>query len=575
MIVLGIHAMAHDTSAALVKNGKVVAAAEEERFVREKHTKKFPVNSVRYCLEEAGITVNDIDAVAISFKPILYVGMLLYNILQAFPKALLYTPRVINLLRRKSKVRKEVIRVLRDELKARKIPRIYYVPHHVAHAASAFYVSPFRRAAVLTVDGRGEYETAAVFLGRGSKLVKLWSMKFPHSVGYLYSAFTKYLGFKPQNDEGKVMALASYGDTHLLRYFTERIVTISNNDVKLNLEYFDHYYRYGKRRQLFSEKLIRELGPPRNPGEPLSTHHKRIARALQEVTEEWLLRLVNKAYQLTKERYLCMAGGVVLNCKANQKILEEGPFDEVFIQPAANDAGTSLGAALYVYHEHRERGEEDHCFVPYLGPSFNDVKVLNVLEKYRGYIKYKRVSDPCALGAELVSRGSIVGWFQGRMEWGPRALGNRSILADPRRTESRIRLDKEIKFREPFRPYAPSVLEEYAGEFFYIHQGGRRSYGFMIITAKVREGVANKIPAVVHVDGTARVQLVNERSNVLFYKLIREFYGITGIPMVLNTSFNIKGEPIVCSPEDALRTFLRTKLDYLIISNFLVEKITS
>jgi carbamoyltransferase len=386
---------------------------------------------------------------------------------------------------------------------------------------------------------------------------------------------TKYLGFIPQNDESKVMGLSSYGNSTFCDVFSDLVHFNRKGDFRLNLDYFDHHYRYGKARRTYSEKFVRIFGEPRMPNEPISQRHADIAFALQRLTEQIVLKLVKKAYDITQEKNFCLAGGIALNCVANSKIIEESSFKRVFIQPAAADDGTSLGAALYCYYSLcKENNNRTVLRDVFLGPSFSNDKILSIIKTFadKKMLEIELCDDVCKTGAELIHKGYIVGWFQGRMEFGPRALGNRSIVAAPVDAGTKDLINKKIKFREKFRPFAPAVMVEHASKFFQPIPSGKLAYPFMLAAVKVRPGMTERIPAVVHVDGTSRIQTVDESDNSLFWNLIKEYEKVSGIPVILNTSFNVKGEPIVCSPIDAVNTFLRSGLDYVIIGDFLLRQ---
>jgi len=569
MLILGVNYSSHDAAVALIKDGSVIFACEEERLNREKHTKKFPINAIKVLLEYTQTSFEDIDYIAFFVDPKLHYRLIIYNLIQAFPKSILYIPYGIKIFKKRYRMKEIFIQHFYDL----KLPQIVYVNHHIAHAASAFHLSPFERSAILTIDGRGEYETTMISHGVRTNIKMTLTIKYPHSLGYLYSMVTKYLGFKPQHDEYKVMALSALGTPKYYNDFLDLIIIDDKSGFRLNLEYFDHHYRYGKNRKLFSEKFIRKFGPPRLPNENITQRHKDIAFALQKVTEEVVLHLVKLAKDLTGEENLCMAGGVALNSVVNAKIIDSKIFKKIFIQPVANDAGTSVGAALYTYYQKSKNFHRTQTLRNvFWGPSFSDEDIKVAIERYRHHVKTEELQNPEKKACSLIHKGLVVGWFQGKMEFGPRALGNRSIIASP--TDSRMRdiINKKIKFREEFRPFAASILSEYVNEFFEYNPIGELLYPYMLATVKAKREVYNKIPAVLHHDKTSRIQIVDRNNNPIFWNLINEYYKISGIPMVLNTSFNTKGEPIVCTPDNAIRTLLKSNLDCVILGKFLVRR---
>lgn len=564
---IGLNFGTHDAAAAIVIDGAVVAAAEEERFTRVKQTKAFPAQAIEYCLAEAGVGPDEIGQITLFVDPKLQLLLAATNLYHGFPHSL---GSLVSDLGKYRQRRRATTLIRASELLA---PSTAIIPvrHHTAHAASAYLVSPFEDATVVTIDGRGEYETACVFHGRGEHLARRHSITYPHSIGYLYSMMTRYLGFRPQRDEYKVMGLAGYGGPGLLQR-VNRIATFdqARGRLRLNLAYFDHHRRPSKARNLYSDELIRLLGPPRSPGEMITDRHRAIAYAVQRLTEHLVLSYVAFAQRLVPSRALCLAGGVALNGVANAKIIESGLFDSVFVQPAANDAGTSMGAALYVASRRsaqRACTTLDHAF---LGPAYAHQTVATALAaaRHAGYA-VQVVTDPADTAARLLARDLIIGWFHGRMEFGPRALGARSILANPSSATATDRVNALIKRREMFRPLAPAVLEEHATEYFHLHHAGRLVYPFMLATANVVAAKRNIIPAVIHIDATARVQTVTRAHNPALWRVIDRFRQRTGLPVVLNTSFNSADEPIVCTPDDAVQTFMRRGLDALVIENFL------
>lgn len=567
MRILGIN-YSVDSAASLVEDGRIVAAVAEERLNREKHTRQFPSQAIQYCLREASATVNDIDYVSFFWNPGEHLRPLdgrrstrwrhhaeyLFN-LPNFLLNMIPGPKESN----------EVEYVCQTfKLAHHENPlQIYYVDHHLAHAASTFFLSPFDRAAILTVDGYGEKTCALLALGEGTSIKPLRRYEFPHSLGSLYAALTQYLGFVPNNGEGKVMALAGCGEPTYYDGFRELVKLLPDGGVELDLTYFS-YYQQAQRR--YSDKLVAAFGPERLRESPLEQRHKDLAASLQKVTEEALLHLARHVHDLTGCGNICLAGGVALNSVANGKILADGPFEDIFIQPGAGDEGSSLGSALYVSHALHDVPRADVMRHAYWGPAYSDDEIVKALEASR--VPFRRSSDVATDAAALLQSGRFVGWFQGRAEFGPRALGNRSILADPRGHDVKDRLNQEVKHREGFRPYAPSVLRERCRDYFTIDLPSP----FMLLVAGVLPEKQDLIPAIMHTDGTARIQTVTRDENPQYYRLIAEFEKLTGVPMVLNTSFNVRGEPMVCSPQDALKCFWTTGLDALVMGDFVVEK---
>jgi carbamoyltransferase len=586
--ILGISAFYHDSAAALVRNGEIIAAAQEERFTRRKNDESFPRNAIASCLEYAGLKVDELDAVVFYEKPVLKFSRTLEVFITFAPRGWQSFLRVVPAwLGERLNLRK----TLADELQLPKGSNILFSGHHQAHAASAFFPSPFEESAVLTIDGVGEYTTTAIGLGAGHELNLLKELQFPHSVGLLYSAFTAYCGFRVNSGEYKLMGLAPYGEPRYETLIREKVIELKpDGSFWLNMEYFSLLDTQRITNQRFNDLFG---GPPREAEGPFTQRHLDIARSIQNVTEEIVLRLARQARALTGKRNLCLAGGVALNCVANGRILGEKIFDQIWIQPAAGDAGGALGAALAAWHEAQKEDSTKSSLKPprdqmrgaLLGPEFSDKQIEHVLTGYQArYTKYSD-SDMIQRAAELLASGRALGWVQGRMEFGPRALGNRSILADPRLPEMQRTLNLKVKKRESFRPFAPAILRERVEEFFELSSDSP----YMLLVAPVRNGLRlvphnegegldrlktlrSTIPAVTHVDYSARVQTVEAKDNPRFHALLSAFAALTGCPLLLNTSFNIRGEPIVCTPEDAYRCFLQTELDYLAIGNFLLER---
>ena len=586
MNILGISAFYHDSAAALVRDGVIAAAAQEERFTRVKHDFSFPANAVSYCLQDAGLTVADLDFVAFYDKPFLKFERILETYLSFPGRGIRSFLQAIPLwLKQKLFLGETIRREMGYEGK------IIFPEHHESHAASAFYPSPFSEAAILTVDGVGEWATTTCGTGRGNQIELFAEQHFPHSLGLLYSAFTYFTGFKVNSGEYKMMGLAPYGEPVYAQRILDNLLDLKEDgSFRLNLDYFD--YCVGLR--MTNERFNRLFdGPPRKPETAITRREMDLARSAQVVTEEIMLRMARYVHRETGLRNLCLAGGVALNCVANGRVLREGPFENIWIQPAAGDAGGALGAALFTWHRYlgqpRESdGRHDKQSGSFLGPEYTDSQIEEYL---RGQsIPYQRIEERELAGkvAGLIAAEKVVGLLQGRMEFGPRALGGRSIIGDARSPKMQRTMNLKIKFRESFRPFAPSVLEEDAAEYFDI---GTVS-PYMLLTADVRdtkrvncssgaekgEGlevvnrVRSVVPAITHVDYSARVQTVGKEQNPVFHEIIDSFKRLTGCPVIINTSFNVRGEPIVMSPEHAYRCFMRTDMDYLVLGNFLLDK---
>lgn len=569
MYILGINFTTHDAAVSLVKDGEIIYAAEAERFNREKHTKKFPKEAIEDCFKTCCITMNQIDEIAVFVEPKLYKRLFFYNSFSQFPKSILYIPYTIKWIKRRKEIYRQIYSYFGEKFKN----KVHYVNHHLAHAASSYYASGYASAIIVTLDGRGEYETIGIYKGEGTKIIKLYSYKYPHSIGYMYTALTKFLGFKPKHDEYKVMGLASYGrpnqdtDNKISKLFS-----LKNNKFRLNLDFFDHHYKFGKRRMLYSKKFQKTFGSPRYKNN-LGQDDADLAYSLQKHLNLIVLEILKDVRNKHKTvKNLCLAGGVALNCSMNTAIAESQLFDNIFINPAANDAGTSLGAALYCFYLKSPNTPTVKLKNAYLGRDTDtDADIQARISKYKD-ISYYYQKDVCECAAQRISKGNVIGWYQGRMEFGPRALGNRSILADPRHSGMKDLINKKIKFREEFRPFAPSVLYEDVSEFFQVQNCAFSLYKYMLSTVKANPSIISQIPAVVHVDGTSRIQTVSEGDNEKYYNLIKCFKQITGIPILLNTSFNIKGQPIVCSVEEAVASFLESDLDYLYIGSYEIVK---
>ena len=585
MDILGISCFYHDSAACFIRDGKIVAAVQEERFTRKKHDPRFPRNAINYCLEEAGIKIQDIDYLVYYDKPLLTFERLLMSYLTVAPRGLkswleamplwlgkkLYIPKVI---KQETGYDREIL----------------FTEHHEAHQASAFYPSPFNEAAILTVDGVGEWATASYGIGEGKNLTILKELHFPDSLGLLYSAFTFFTGFKVNSGEYKLMGLAPYGVPKYKNIILSELMDLKGDgSLRLNLSYFDFLGGLKMTNSRFAELFG---GPPRVPETEITQREMDIAASIQSVAEKAMLRMANHVYKETNQKHLCLAGGVALNCVANGRILREGPFDDIWIQPAAGDAGGALGAALCVWHRYlsNERTNDtgyDTQQGSYLGPSFPTQTVEKFLGS-NGYVYHKLDSDKRAITiAELIAEGKIIGHMTGRMEFGPRALGARSIIGDARRQDTQTVMNLKIKYRESFRPFAPTVLEEKVSEYFETDKPSP----YMLLVANVRkerclpqpskDGLPmmeqlkmkrSDIPAVTHLDYSARLQTVNKKDKPDYHEIISEFEKITGYAVIVNTSFNVRGEPIICNPEDAYRCFMRTEMDVLVIENFILFK---
>jgi len=597
--IIGISAYYHDSAACLLINGEIIAAAQEERFTRKKHDPSFPINSIKYCLKESNLSLSEIDIIVFYEKPFLKFERILETYLLFAPKGLLlFLTSITTWIKEKLFLKKLIIKELKKINK--KIPEILFSEHHLSHAASAFYPSSFSKAAILTIDGVGEWTTTALFIGDKNKITPLKEIQFPHSLGLLYSAFTYFLGFKVNSGEYKLMGLAPYGNPNSpnIKIYKEKIYQ-ELIDIKEDGSFMlnQKYFKYGFGLKMINSKKWEKLFniKTRNEDSDISQEHSDLALAIQEVTEEIVIKLVQHIKKITDAEYLCLAGGVALNCVSNSKILNLNLFKDVWIQPASGDAGGALGAAYAVYfiykNNQRELNKEfyDSMRGSYLGPSFKEWQIEKMCYKYKAIFNiYKNTDLLCQDVANIIVSENIVGWFQGRMEWGPRALGNRSILGDSRNKEIQKKLNLKIKFREGFRPFAPSVLYEDMKQFFEFN----KISPYMLFTAPVKKerrieipkDYHNKtwkeklyfersdMPSITHIDYSARLQTVHQESNPLYTKLLLAFKKITGYSVIINTSFNVRGEPIVCTPEDAYKCFMRTKMDYLIIENYLFKK---
>ncbi|MTI88159.1 MAG: hypothetical protein FH748_09340 [Balneolaceae bacterium] len=599
MNILGISAFYHDSAACLLEDGVIVAAAQEERFSRQKHDDQFPIKAIEYCLEYTGLSIDELDAIAFYDKPLLKFERLLETYLATAPRGLKSFITAMPVWLKEKMFLKKLIY---DELKeigeySKDEVELVFPEHHLSHAASAFYPSSFEESAILTIDGVGEWATASICFGSQGDIKILRELTFPHSLGLLYSAFTYFLGFRVNSGEYKLMGLAPYGDpnskildSYIQKIKTELVDIREDGSIWLNQDYFN--YTTGLK-MIKEDKWERLFGfPQREEEAELQQHEADLALAIQKVTEEIVVKMARQAKELTKSDNLCMAGGVALNCVANGRIQKEGIFEDMFIQPAAGDAGGAVGAALAAYHiyfgEDRNYAEPDGMSGAYLGPSFQEYEILHSLKKYNAAFTKLQEDEIYPVVAQLIDEGNIVGWFQGRMEFGPRALGARSILADPRDPEIQQKLNLNIKYRESFRPFAPSVMAEQARYFFELPSDSP----YMLLVQPIREElrktlpddyhrkslrdklafVRSDLPAITHIDFSARIQTVHKETNPRYWKLLNAFNDRVGLGMLVNTSFNVRGEPIVCTPEDAYRCFMSTGMDYLVIGDYVFSK---
>ncbi|MBI04413.1 MAG: hypothetical protein CMI96_01185 [Pelagibacteraceae bacterium] len=586
MYILGISAYYHDSAACILKNGEIIAAAQEERFTRIKHDQNFPINAIKFCLKKANITSNDLECVAFYDKPFLKFERILETYLSFAPLGISSFLKAMPLWIKK----KLWIKILiQDEIGFQ--GKILFPEHHASHAASAFYASPFQNAAFLTMDGVGEWATTSYGIGTGNKMEVLADIKFPNSLGLLYSAFTYYTGFRVNSGEYKVMGLAPYGEPKFKDLIYNHLIDVKDDgSFKMDMSYFD--YNVGLK---MTNKKFDELfgGAPREPESQLTQKEMDLARSIQEVTEEIVMKMAHHVRKITKQKYLCLAGGVALNCVANGKLLRSEIFDDIFIQPAAGDAGGALGCAYIAWYQHLNnqrvvQGKNDFMKGSYLGPEFSNDEIKKYLDKNN--YAYQRLSDeelPEKI-ADIINDQNVIGWFQGRMEFGPRALGSRTIIGDSRSPETQKTINLKIKYRESFRPFAPSVREEDISDYFEID----RPSPYMLLVADVKKDKQipmtneqesyfglqklniprSEIPAITHVDYSARIQSVSKHTNKRYHDMLTIFNEKYGCPVIVNTSFNVRGEPIVCTPKDAYLCFMRTEMDYLLLNNYLLSK---
>ncbi len=585
MNILGISAFYHDSAACLLRDGSIIAACQEERFSRLKHDHSFPTQSIDYCLKQGGIDINQVDYIAFYEKPLIKFERILETYIAYAPKGIASFLKAIPLWIKRKLWIKDLIKK-----ETGFNGKVLFPEHHQSHAASAFFPSPFKEAAFLTVDGVGEWTTTSFGVGKENRINILSEIHFPHSLGLLYSAFTYYTGFKVNSGEYKLMGLAPYGEPKYRSLILDHLIDLKDDgSFRLNMEYFDYCVGLTMTNQRFHDLFG---GPPRLPESELTQKHMDLARSIQSVTEEVVLRMVNHIHKVTGQKYLCLAGGVALNCVANGRILRESQFDDIWIQPAAGDAGGALGAAFMVWHHYLGKPRDadnktDKQRGSYLGPEYSRDEILSFLTEKN--VPFKELDDKelFETTARLIGEQKVIGWFQGRMEFGPRALGNRSILGDARSPKMQETINLKIKFRESFRPFAPSVLVEKVSDYFELD----RPSPYMLLVAAVKKALRitskeaekakgleklkvprSTIPAVTHVDYSARIQTVSARDNPRYHALISAFDRMYGCAVVVNTSFNVRGEPIVCTPEDAFNCFMATEMDYLIMNNFIVSK---
>jgi len=591
--ILGISAYYHDSAACLVRDGEILAAAQQERFSRKKHDAGFPADAIHYCLAEAGIALKDLDHVVFYDKPLIKFERLLETYLAYAPRGLRSFIAAMPIWLKEKLLLKDLLKKELSALGAvdqAALPSLLFTQHHQSHAASAFFPSPFERAAVLCMDGVGEWATTSVWLGEGNRLTPQWEIRFPHSLGLLYSAFTYFAGFKVNSGEYKLMGLAPYGEPRYKDLILKHLLALKpDGSFRMDMRYFN----YANGLTMTSKAFDRLFGgPPRKPESPVTQREMDLAASIQAVTEEVVLRLGRTVQQELGVDKLCLAGGVALNCVANGRLLREGPFSDIWIQPAAGDAGGALGAALSVWHEYLGQPHagsvSDRMRGSYLGPAFDSDRIEAYLTE--AGIPYQRLDNDALMEllAALLDDEQVVGWFQGRMEFGPRALGGRSIIGDPRSPKMQSVMNLKIKYRESFRPFAPAVLAEQVSDWF--EHGSASPYMLMVAPVAESRRLAmteaqqqlfgidrlnvprSQIPAITHVDYSARLQTVHRETNPRFHRLIEAFAARTGCPLLVNTSFNVRGEPIVGSPEDAYRCFMRTEMDYLVLENCLLTK---
>ncbi len=577
IFILGVNAYHGDSSACILKNGELVAGIEEERLRRIKHWAGFPTESIKYCLTEAGIGADRIDHLTFSRDPMAQLHRKIWHIAKKRPSPHFILDRLNNMA--KIKASKKELGTLLQGSESIITARVHNIEHHRSHSASAFFVSPYEHAAVVSVDAFGDFRSTLISTGQGNELKPISSVNFPHSLGLMYTAVTQYLGFPYYGDEYKVMGLASYGKPTYIDEFRKIVMPQHKGQFKLNLKYFLHSTKGVQMRwencapevdKAYSDYMERRLGPARKPTEIITQKHKDIAASLQKRLEEIYFHILNYAYTITKDRNLALAGGVAFNSVANGKIYDSTEFENIYIQSAAGDAGTALGSAIYVHNNTLKKPRQFVMNSSYWGPSYDSTTLAKTLDNYG--LSYKSLEEDELIDytAKAIKTGKIVGWFQGRAEWGPRALGNRSILCDPRQQDMREILNSRIKRRENFRPFAPSILVEATADYFETSHPDP----FMMKVYPIKKDKQDDIPSVTHVDGTGRLQTVSKEDNPRYWKLINRFGELTGVPILLNTSFN-ENEPMVCSPEEAIDCFLRARMDLLVLGNHIVYESSS
>ena len=595
--ILGISCFYHDSAAVLICDGEIISAVQEERFSRKKHDASFPKNAVKYCLKSNNLNLRDIQNIVYYEKPLLTFERLLETYIAVAPRGgRSFIAAMQVWLKEKLFLKVELkksFKIIQEDItndKATYIPEILFAEHHQSHAAAAFYPSPFEEAVILCMDGVGEWATTSAWIGKGKKIKPLWEISFPHSLGLLYSAFTYYCGFKVNSGEYKLMGLAPYGVPIYEKEIKENLIDIKDDGTfRLNMNYFKFHRGF----RMTSQKFHKLFGsPPRNPEEKLTQFHMDLAASIQFVTEEIVIKLASSLKKETGMKNICLAGGVALNCVANGKLLEKNIFSDIWIQPASGDAGSALGAALLGWHEHfnkpRKININDSMKGTFLGCNFSNEEIINYLRKINAPFETYQDEDLFEKIALQLEKGKVIGWFNGPMEFGPRALGGRSIIGDPRNKEMQSIMNLKIKYRESFRPFAPSVLEEDLESYFEM----KNKSPYMLLVSNVKKELCNdmtekqkklfgieklnitrsKLPAITHIDYSARVQTVNKETNSRYYNLINTFKKITNCPLIVNTSFNVRGEPIVCTPQDAYRCFMRTEMDILVLQNQLLYK---
>lgn len=567
MIILGLSCFYHDSAAAIVKDGQIIAAAQEERFTRVKHDNTFPYLALEYCLNSLKVAINEVDYIAFYEKPILKFDRILNQHLEHFPKsAKVFLDTIPGWINEKLQV-KEILKN-----KCHYHGKVVYIPHHLSHAAASYLTSPFSEAAILTLDGVGEWATTTYGFAKDNNIKLEKQINFPHSIGLFYSAMTAYLGFAVNNDEYKVMGLSAYGKNPREYYSQIKKLVKLNSDGSYQLD--TKYFSFEYQEKMFNQKLCQLLGgPARKPDSEMTTRYESIAAATQQVFEETLFFMLQKLHKKHPSKNLVLSGGSALNSLANGKIINNTPFENLYITPDPGDGGGSLGAALYTYYHYSKSSSHQLLPSAYLGPEFTSNQIKKIIDKFQLSAELIAKEDKLLdTVSKLLVEQKVIGWFQGRMEWGPRALGNRSILAAATSREMMDIINAKVKHREMFRPFAPVIMREHTKDYFITDKNISVSADYMLMVYPFKKSVQSKVPAVVHVDGTGRLQTIDELSNPKYYRLINAYYQKTNVPIILNTSFNVKGEPIVCTPEDAVKCFLHTEIDYLVLGNFLIKK---